>query len=863
MIDPTTLFKMIDKLKKKGNKYYQFYDNYNQYQARCRESDPVGYDVIFQDDVLEDIEKMVTDEVDLQDEIMGENEIPDGDDDEKEDNEYETKDPVKKYQFEYNKSLCMTNKYPEISVNETDSVSVAPGEGKIPKDILGEDDWDIKAFPYLNNPDGSNGKDQERNVRLTDQNYFIQRLCNKERRFAQSPAYMYAALGYLEKKQLQRNINLANTRGKEVVNEKGEKAYMLDDGYRVLDDIKNTPRYWKKAKHEMIAKLDNLGPFHLFFTLSCADMRWDENFASIVQEKGFDIKYEVIKDDEDNWDTIVEARRNGDPYYKPIKKFIEEDVEESLHELIRGNVLSATRYYHQCVKQFIQKVVLGANNPMHIKNYTYKVEFQDRGAGHIHGTLWLRMEKIEKLIKNTDGTLREGTPEDSNDGAKFKGLASAFRKFRNNEPLDDKGIEASAVANFIDEFTTVSTHEKTVGREVAKIASEVNKHHHTKSCRKHDTTCRFHYPRYPSPHTIIVIPCEGESQEDINAKMAKHRRVLNKVKDVLEKEDVITRIMNKYEKQKESKEEYKENTKLRIDELLKIASVEYKDYMEALATSRSGYSIVQRRDLDEININSYNVEWIRAWNGNMDIQIVLDYFAVITYVTNYYSKDDTGTMEVIKAALEQSEAKDVKDKMRTVSNAFLTHRQMGEAESVYKLIPSMTLKKSNVACQWISLGRKEERTSRWKRATEKMKESGRPLIELIGHEGLWFEQQDMWSKYLRRPMNTLEHMCFAQFGKMYSSYSQTKSQEGVDRKDEENEVEEDDGYITEDTEDKFNYVMNYKNNSKQGTKLPEYIILNDPYPGEPHMMRKRNFPAVLRFNKTNPGITLRNTCCQN
>ena len=54
---------------------------------------------------------------------------------------------------------------------------------------------------------------------------------------------MYAAIGYLEKKQLQRNINLANTRGKEVINEMGEKAYMLDDGYRVLDDIKNTPRY--------------------------------------------------------------------------------------------------------------------------------------------------------------------------------------------------------------------------------------------------------------------------------------------------------------------------------------------------------------------------------------------------------------------------------------------------------------------------------------------------------------------------------------------------------------------------------------------------------------------------------------------
>ena len=56
-----------------------------------------------------------------------------------------------------------------------------------------------------------------------------------------------------------------------------------------------------------------------------------------------------------------------------------------------------------------------------------------------------------------------------------------------------------------------------------------------------------------------------------------------------------------------------------------------------------------------------------------------------------------------------------------------------------------------------------------------------------------------------------------------------------------------------DSDDKFNYVMTYKDNYRKGPKLPEYIILNDPYPGEPRMMRKRKLTAVLRFNKPNPG----------
>ena len=91
----------------------------------------------------------------------------------------------------------MTGKYPEISINTEASVSIAPGEGQIPSDIMRDYDWDIKAFPHLHNTDGSNAKDQERRVRLTDQNYFIQRIFNLEKRFAKSSAYMYAALAYI------------------------------------------------------------------------------------------------------------------------------------------------------------------------------------------------------------------------------------------------------------------------------------------------------------------------------------------------------------------------------------------------------------------------------------------------------------------------------------------------------------------------------------------------------------------------------------------------------------------------------------------------------------------------------------------
>ena len=231
LINPDKLFKILAKLKQSKNPYYQFYDDYNAYEKRCQISDPLGYDVIFDKDydTIQDLKDMKNEDDNAS--KKGSNQVVNEDMDEVytsenviEDNEAEqlAKDPVKKYQFKYNESLCMTDKYPEISVNTVGSVDVAPGEDQVPKDIMTDDDWDIKAFPHLHNPDGTNGKDQERKVKLTEQNYFIQRICNKEKRFAKSAAYTYAAVAYIEKKQITRNINLAGTRGKEVVNNEGK-----------------------------------------------------------------------------------------------------------------------------------------------------------------------------------------------------------------------------------------------------------------------------------------------------------------------------------------------------------------------------------------------------------------------------------------------------------------------------------------------------------------------------------------------------------------------------------------------------------------------------------------------------------------
>ena len=96
---------------------------------------------------------------------------------------------------------------------------------------------------------------------------------------------------------MHRNINLSFQKGLEKVNPDGTSVYTLDDPYMVLENIKKTPRYWKKARVELFTKLESLGPFTFFFTLSCADVRWPENFTALLE--GHKVTYECIEGKED------------------------------------------------------------------------------------------------------------------------------------------------------------------------------------------------------------------------------------------------------------------------------------------------------------------------------------------------------------------------------------------------------------------------------------------------------------------------------------------------------------------------------------------------------------------------------------
>ena len=185
---------------------------------------------------------------------------------------------MRRQHFDYSENSVLVNGHPEIFLNDDgnqvakDGLDFAPAEGKVPQNFLDKENWDVDSWPTLH-PDGKFGRDHKRKVKLTHQQYFLQRILNKDNRFAKTPGYVFAAMSHVEAARLRSNANLSGYRGKKTTEGDGQTSYVLKDPFSVFDGIPGTPKYWRKVKYDMIAKLENIGPFHWFFTLSCGDLR--------------------------------------------------------------------------------------------------------------------------------------------------------------------------------------------------------------------------------------------------------------------------------------------------------------------------------------------------------------------------------------------------------------------------------------------------------------------------------------------------------------------------------------------------------------------------------------------------------------
>ena len=271
-VRPEQIFLALRYLCDADNPYYQFYDKQETYLARCRIKDQRGLRLLGEDmdDIEEDLGKPespnileVEDQAVTESDDEGEDELEIAVEQEEEDIQ---NDPVRRQHFNYNEYSALVNGHPDIFLdsegNQVANLDFAPGEGKRPTRALDMKDWIVKSWPMLL-PDGKFGLNHVRKVKLTRQNYFHQRILNVDDRFAKDRGFIFAATSLIEAERLRANANMTGMKGRRNIGPDGHMTFHLEDPCSVFEKIPGTPKYWQRTKYEMIAKLENIGPFQV------------------------------------------------------------------------------------------------------------------------------------------------------------------------------------------------------------------------------------------------------------------------------------------------------------------------------------------------------------------------------------------------------------------------------------------------------------------------------------------------------------------------------------------------------------------------------------------------------------------------
>ena len=274
---------------------------------------------------------------------------------------------------------------PDIAENGDRIMSFAPGEGNKPLGIFMDKDSEYLSFPTIfcgkRRPDNS-----ERKVPVPYSTVTKWELRCKDRRAAMSVPNIFYKLKKLQIKQIQDSacisLRKCKTKGKKYTagDLKSEdylnKLVHLDEGFRVLRNLRGSPPYFEKCKKDLFAMIRQLGNPTWFCSFSAAETRW----THLLKTLGRIIEKKEYTDDE-----------------------IKQMTWEQKSDLIQKDPVTCARNFEHMVQLFIRDVLKSSVMPIgEIADYFYRVESQQRGSPHIHGLFWVRGEPQYEKSSNEE-----------------------------------------------------------------------------------------------------------------------------------------------------------------------------------------------------------------------------------------------------------------------------------------------------------------------------------------------------------------------------------------------------------------------------------------------------------------------------
>ena len=280
---------------------------------------------------------------------------------------------------------------PDITQDGDKIISFAPGEGNRPLGMFIDKDAEFLSFPtiYCGKRQADNS---ERLVPVHYSTICKWELRSQDRRVAQSVPNIFYKLKKLQIRQIQGSASLSlrkcKTKGKtytagDLKSESSvNKLINLDEGFRVLRNLRGSPPYFERCKKDLFAMIRQLGKPTWFCSFSAAETRW----IHLIKILGRLIDNKHYTDDE-----------------------VKQMTWQKKSELIQKDPVTCARNFEHMVQQFIHNFIKSSCHPIgEVADFFYRVEFQQRGSPHIHGLFWIKnapeygKDKDEDIVNFVD-----------------------------------------------------------------------------------------------------------------------------------------------------------------------------------------------------------------------------------------------------------------------------------------------------------------------------------------------------------------------------------------------------------------------------------------------------------------------------
>ena len=478
--------------------------------------------------------------------------------------------------------------------------------------------------------------------------------------------------------------------------------------YEAFKSIRGTSPYYEQAKKNLMAILRQKGCPTLFLTMSCAEYKWDQLIKGILE---------------------VKERRVVD-----ITEVKEMSTSARNKLLIENPVISTLHFHKRMEKLFKYFKTSDAFKPYQMADYFFRIEFQARGAPHLHSLIYLEEEVYDKesgekkwkplkIMYQETVDVRQNLEilQNIENCAKRLICASLSEVFC-NECQHNEDI-SSQNSNNCENCISLRENVKTFNcghscgfschKKKKKLTIKPKEGHGCLDKIKEEEEmqhliCRYGYPKPPMRETTFIPAISQDIDKEILLKMKsdymKYRKFL--IRQSSSKDKWIQFKEMSYEEFLSNVGFMPDDTELSYDVKVNTAHIRY---LEALAVGlRGNGAVFPKRNCCDIFTNNFNTNIMGLHQANMDIQIVADPWCCCEYMTDYITKSEAGRSDVLQSVDENGKQLTKMGVLDQISQNIDKKREVSIQEGVYRLL-GLPMIKSSVLVKYVNTNHPNKR----------------------------------------------------------------------------------------------------------------------------------------------------------